>query len=786
MKINKERILKELNIKKAIYIGLILTVIFTWPAAWHFFSDIPGRGSDTYQAIARTSMVAQHIEKEGWVNTFRWQKDSDFWGILPFVGYTQSLFGQMAGYNLWWFLSFLLAFIGMWIFVKDVTKSNWAAGVAGFIFAFSPFHFSHAVSTNIGTMHYEWLPWLGFFLYRFMRDTAWKNALGVAVSLLLIIATEHQLLAFTLLFLVFYFPFLLFLYPKSLKKARFWMAAAVGVAVLIAAGVIQFGKIWEIAHSQNNFLKPPYSQVEDYSADLIDFFIPARYQTFWGEKFNGLRENTVSNPEGRQSFYLGYLAIFLVLVGIVKSFRKAETKSKNERKQERHWIVFWGSMTLLFIILSLGPSLHFKGTAYLEKKLPYYWVYAVIPYWNYIRTTSRVFVIAVFGWAFLAGIGAKYLGEYSSVLTNSCRNWFKPLAKKFLILIRWRRTDRKSRFDSSKFQENIIPRNELRGAPAEKSSAKPSIFLVPMILVLLGLPLEYLSIPVPSLDLSYSDFYNQVARDGENYSILEVPGSTSYDFGSYSMYTAIIHGKSKIDGIDFARTEKDRWGFQRSTPIIENLLYSLPTGGNDHEEASGGDIVISDYTPFGASILNFYNIRFVILSKVQTGKKFGDGEFQNTVSYIEQKLGLASYYEDDFLKAYRVPQDKKEGYFLALDTNSQDSWGEKGGSGDSRSRWAKDGAKMRLTNMEERPINLEISFRGGIKYFHYLEVLLDGNVQKSLFLKEFKGDYSFALNQVLPGEHILEFKISDEKHQPSTDYSQDRGIKFSKFQTIAK
>jgi len=731
---------KNPGLKRAVYAGLILTIILTWPVFWHFFSGIPGRGSDTYQAIARTSMVAQHIEKNGWIDTFRWQNDADFWGILPFIGYTQSLFGQMAGYNLWWFLSFFLAFLGMWLFARDTAQSNWAAAIAGFVFAFSPFHFTHAVSTNIGTMHYEWLPWLAFFLHRFLRDFAWKNALGAAAFLFLIIATEHQLLAFTLLFLVFYFPFLLFLYPESLKKWRFWTAVSAGVVVLLTAGIVQFGKIWEIAHSQNNFLEPPYSQVENYSADLIDFIIPARFQTFWGEKFNGLRENTLSNPEGRQSFYLGYIAIFLVLLGIVKSFKNADAESKNENSQERRWIIFWGGITLFFVVLSLGPSLHFEGNVYLSKKLPYYWIYSAVPYWNYIRTTSRVFVIAVFGWAFLAGIGAKYLEKYYAANTGK--------------------------------------------KPASGLKQKTSLALAG--LAFLGLPLEYLSIPVPGLDLGYSDFYSQISKDGKNYSILEIPGSTSYDFGSYSMYTATVHGKGKIDGIDFARAEKDRWGFQRNTPVIDSLLYSLPTGGNDHEETSSGDIVISDYTPVGASILNFYNIRFVTLSKVQTGNKFGQKEFQNTISYIEQKLGLAPYYEDDFLKAYKVPQDKKEGCFLALDTNSQDSWGDKEGGGESRSRWAKDGAKMRLVNMEEHSVNLEVSFRGGIKYLHYVEVLLDGNPQKTIFLQEFKGDYSFPLNQVSPGEHVLEFKISDEKRQPTADYSQDRGVKFSKFQTAVK
>lgn len=344
---------KKLEFKKAIYIGLFLTILLTLPVVWHFFTGIPGRGVDTYQAVARSMMVGHHLTNEGLIKTLGWQKDASFWGILAIIGYTQVILGNMAGYNLWWLLSFFLAFLGMWLLVKDITGSGWAALAAGFIFAFIPFHFTQAVATNIGTMHYEWLAWLGFFLHRFLKSLSWQSAFGVAVSIVFIIATEHQLLAFTIIFLIFFFPFLLYLYPENLKNWRFWSVIATGIIVLLIAGAIQFRNIWRVAHSANNYLKPPYNQVENYSADTIDFFLPARFQTFWGERFNQLRQNTSSNPEGRQSFYLGYLAILLVLLGLIKTIRNRQSKPKEFR-----WAMFWLGITVVFIVLSLGPTLH--------------------------------------------------------------------------------------------------------------------------------------------------------------------------------------------------------------------------------------------------------------------------------------------------------------------------------------------------------------------------------------------------------------------------------------------
>lgn len=764
--------MKKNEVLKAVLFGLLLTFILTWPVIWNFFSETPGRGSDTYQALARTALVQQRIEDNGWLETFRWQKDSDFWGLLPLIGYTQYFLGDLGGYNFWWLLSFFLAYLGMWMLARDTVNSKLAAYVSGFIFAFSPFHFSHAVATNIGTMHFEWLPWLAFFMNRFFKNTSWQAALGMAASFILIIATEHQLLAFSLVFLIFYFPFLIFLYPSVLKKKTFWVTIMVGLTVVILVGVVQFKRIWEIAHSENNFLVPPYDQVENYSADLVDFFIPARFQTFWGESFNYLRSQTSSNIEGRQTFYLGFASLIIVIIGIFKIIRDKIAIASNIRK----WLFFWLFIFTLFFVLSLGPTLHIAGKAYLAQKLPYYLLYKYLPYWDFIRTVSRINVITFFAWAILAGMGAKYLEKY-----------LEPFMKSFLAKLEGLMKNKINRVSLKNRNEFLVERrankNELGEDEVKLEGMKGFFAKAGIIAVLLILPIEFLSTPVSKIDLSYSPFYGELAKDQDKYFILEIPGSTSYDFGSYSTYTARIHRKEKIDGIDFARTEEDRWAFQKNTPIIENLLYSLPSGGKVNEENTNGDIIITNYADIGSKILSYYYIHYVTLSKVQTGERFGEEEKQRTISYIENALGLRKVFEDDFLIAYEVPKLDKEGVFLALDTASNDSWNIKEGAGRSRARWAKDSARMKLVNVGGKPANVEISFQGNIKYLRNADILLDGKTIKSLSFKEFKGIYSFFVSGLSPGEHVLEFKITDENKLPVTDYELDRGLRLSKFQT---
>ncbi len=768
----------NLKLKKGIYIGLILVFLFTLPVFWNLFSSIPGRGADTYQAIGRAMMVQNSIKDVGIMKTFEWQKQANFWGIIPIIGYTEAILGRIPGYNFWWLLSFFLAFLGSWVLIQDITKSDWASFVGGFIFAFSPFHFSQALATNIGTMHYEWLVWLVFFLYQFYKKVSFKSALGVATSLVLVIATEHQMLAFILLFMIAFIPFLSFCYPKSLKRGRFWMAVVIGLIVVVVTGIIQFKNLWKIAQSDNNFLKPPYSQVEDYSADAVDFLLPARFQPFWGEKFNAERGSLSSNIEGRQSFYLGYVAIILFFLGAFQAFKRRSKFGKKEKK----FAIFFFTIAIVFIILSFGPTLHFKGNIYLEKKLPYFWIYNNIPYWNFIRTTSRIFLIALLGFSFLAGLGAKVLEDFYKRIPLAKRNNLNKLKEAVRQTFSKKKSlNRSERLRIREQQEEMIVNAQEKTIDSKYIPFLKLAFLAIFVL----LPLEYLAVPVQALDLAYSPFYDQIAKDKEPYAILEVPGSTSYNFASYCGYTAQIHQKPKIDGMDFAREQKDFWTFQRNTPIINTLLYSLPNGGTYSPEEKSSDIITTDYTPLAKSIFNFYNIRYLTLSKFQTGEKFDQEAFDSEKNYIENVLGISSSYEDNFLRAYKVPQEVKTGHFLTLDTNG-DYWNGKEGGGKTRARWAKSGAKLNLVNLSETPRNIELTFKGKIAYLRTLEILLNGQLVKAIPLSEFNSSYSILFNQVPPGNNTIEFVIKDQDGKIINDYNLSRGVKFSQLQTTEK
>ena len=93
------------------------------------------------------------------------------------------MFGRIAGYNILFFLSFILSGFGAYLLANYFTKNKSAALIAGVIFAFSPFHIHNALGTNVGTMHQEWLPLFALYLFKFFEDLKLKNFAAAAVFL---------------------------------------------------------------------------------------------------------------------------------------------------------------------------------------------------------------------------------------------------------------------------------------------------------------------------------------------------------------------------------------------------------------------------------------------------------------------------------------------------------------------------------------------------------------------------------------------------------------------------
>ncbi|HUD08774.1 MAG TPA: hypothetical protein VMQ48_01635, partial [Candidatus Saccharimonadales bacterium] len=402
------RILKNEKFRVVLFFTA-LTVILTWPSVWHFFSSVPSSGADTMQVIGVAGDKANLLSDQGiFKGTIELIKRSEF-NITTLYAYFQLIFGRAVGYNILFFASFILSGFGAYLLAFYFTKNKPASLIAGIIFAFSPFHIYNSLSTNAGTMHQEWLPFFALYLFKFFEDLNWKNFSLAGLFLLLIGFTEHQLLAFTVIFILFFLVYKLIIQPKIYLRGKFWAYAGTSILVLSIVFFFMFRSLFVIAGSDNNFLDAGFKSAVKYSNDALSIFVPPNLHTFWPDTFSHLRDQFERNSDSTFSAYAGYSVLLLSLLGIfgIRFLKKKNIPTRG--------IFFWFFVAVGFYVLSWGPYLHYKGLLDPPVKMPYYFIYQYLPFYKNIRTVGRLFVWSILGFSMLAAWGMTYINFQFSI-----------------------------------------------------------------------------------------------------------------------------------------------------------------------------------------------------------------------------------------------------------------------------------------------------------------------------------------------------------------------------------
>jgi hypothetical protein len=552
----------------------MLVVIFTYPVIFNINSMVPMWGSDVYQAFGNISSQVGIMQASGFSVGLKYLAET--FQINVFLPYSILAFftNNFFAYNFLFLASFVLSGVGMYLLTLYFIKDKTVAFIAGVIFAFSPFHFHQALSTNIGTMHQELLPFFILFLFKFFEKLKLRYFIALIGTALLIAITEHQLLAFTVIFAVFFIVYKAITEREILKNKKLWLYAVSSLLFLVTLALTIFKPLLKVATSENNFLDAGIGKASKYSMNLLDPISPPEAHSIWNffGKLIGSGDNV---------YFVGFSVITIIVIGFL--LLKKETAGKKLRSISSS-LNFWVVETLVFCILAMGPYFSiFKVKIY----LPYYLLYKLVPFYENIRTTGRLFVFALIGISILAGYALVYI--FKKYANNK-----KLLASGIVLLIM----------------------------------------------------LEFSVIPIEMNSMGYSKFYNKIGADGGSYKLLEIPGSTSYNFASYEMILQTVHHKELVNGMPLARKIKDQFDMQQNTPVIKQLLYTLPKGNDPDTKFPNPE----EYFSQANKILNENNIGYITISKKFVKEKV----LVNAERFIEKYIQYDSKYEDDYIVAYQI------------------------------------------------------------------------------------------------------------------------------------
>ncbi len=203
---------------------------------------------------------------------------------------------------------------------------------------------------------------------------------------------------------------------------------------------------------------------------------------------------------------------------------------------------------------------------------------------------------------------------------------------------------------------------------------------------------EYLAVPVSISPVDEPSFYKDISQDKGNYALLEIPATKDYVAGSTIIYYQTIHGKPVI-GNWAARYPSTARNFELNTPVVRELTYLQSTD----------DILDQDIDQVGTSILNYYNISYIILHT----NYMNDMEINFAEKLIQMNLNAErKTYEQDSLIVYHVKKEPLKPFMVL-----KDGWNSLEKLNVEPTRWMSNNATILVYSNSSRNATLSFNAR---------------------------------------------------------------------------
>lgn len=299
------------------------------------------------------------------------------------------------------------------------------AYVTGFAYAFATPQLANAQGHLLIMTALPLIPLFMLFFLKLVQEEMRSNVYGVCLFFLLLCFSYWYYTTFVLMFALITLALLPLTGVALTEKGRFGERAAVeggasapplesscvgtvelrpylwrlfqrllGVAAI--CGVVLAPVLWFIYTQEEISFASPKMQAQEWSVDLLAFFLPSHDSSFFGTWAWQIREDFLANPT-IQSAYLGYPFLLLAVASFFQRTRKP--------------LILWTVVGGIFALLALGPVLHVNGTPIpqipgttVPLPMPFLLLHE-LPIFNSIRDCSMFLVMSSLCLAVLAGYG---------------------------------------------------------------------------------------------------------------------------------------------------------------------------------------------------------------------------------------------------------------------------------------------------------------------------------------------------------------------------------------------
>ena len=336
-----------------IFYVFISLIFFGAPVLKHISEYYIGGGIDPAQYIWSFEWVKYSVLrlKNPLISPFMWTPygynltGSTFvlGAALLFIPVTL-IIGPVASYNIAMILLPALAAFSMFILIKHIVKRIMPSIVSGYIFGFS----TYMVNQMSSHMHLVLVFLIPLFIYLSIlkiENNISPKKFVILFAAMLIFQFMFSMEIFATFTLFGFISFLLFYFinPQNLKNKIFKVLKYIGVSYLLALIILS-------PYLYYYFIQGRFDVVNfapaDFSSNLLNFFIPSRYNLIGGKFFNFISKTF--DTHGwifDQDAYIGLPLIFLTAFYFYKEFHKPLVKAL-------------AYLLLIVAVFSMGPTLH--------------------------------------------------------------------------------------------------------------------------------------------------------------------------------------------------------------------------------------------------------------------------------------------------------------------------------------------------------------------------------------------------------------------------------------------
>ena len=383
----------------------------TYPAILSFSSHFFCDGSDGLQNVWDIWWVHKAIVD---LNQLPWHTTwLDYPAGTTLLGQTLHPFNGLIGIPLSVALSpvqvhnvaVLVGFVGggwtAFLLAHEATRAYLPSLLGGLAFTFSGYHFAHAEG-HLQLVSLQWVPLFVLCWLRLLRSPSVTRGLGAAAALGLVILCDYYYFVYCVgigaLALAFHLRQRRDIWLIFRRRLRLPMGAFVA-ASLSTSGLLAAALLWKSA--VDPFTGYPHDP-SVYSTDLLAPFVPGGHSAYghltswyWKDSRGYIHESSV---------YLGLVALALATWGVI-----------HRRSTRLRAPALWLTLGVGAFVLSLGPSLTYRGESLTRSWMPYRWLEAIVPPLRMSGCPARMMVIVALSLSVLVAAGfAAVLGVPSA------------------------------------------------------------------------------------------------------------------------------------------------------------------------------------------------------------------------------------------------------------------------------------------------------------------------------------------------------------------------------------